>query len=98
MSRLARQIAEVIGTPHAFVSACILIVLWAAAGPYLHYSENWQLIINTGTTILSFLMLFLLQHAQNHDTKAIHVKLDELIVRLPQPRNEIAGIEKEVDL
>ncbi len=98
MREFARRMANAVGSPAAFVAACILVLVWAATGPYLHYSENWQLVINTSTTILSFLMLFLLQHAQNHDTKAIHLKLDELITRLPEPRNEIAGIEKEPKL
>ena len=67
------------GRPWTFVAAAVVIVLWAALGPSFHYSDTWQLIINTGTTIITFLMVFLIQNSQNRDAQAIHLKLDELL-------------------
>jgi low affinity Fe/Cu permease len=93
--KIARSVSETVGSPLAFAVAVAAVALWAISGPFLGFSEPWQLAINTGTTICTFLMVFLLQHTQNHDTKALHVKLDELIHALPQPRDEVAGIEKE---
>jgi len=69
------------------------VLLWAALGPYFRYSENWQLVINTGTTIVTFLMVFLIQNAQNRESKTIHLKLDELILALNRARNELIDIE-----
>jgi low affinity Fe/Cu permease len=94
-SRVARSTSEVVGSPIAFVIAVGIIVLWAALGPVLKFSETWQLVINTTTTISTFLMVFILQHTQNHDTRALHMKLDELIHALPGPRDEVAGIERK---
>ena len=67
------------GHASTFVLACVVVIVWAAAGPLFHFSDTWQLVINTGTTIVTFLMVFLLQHAQNRDSTAIQLKLDELI-------------------
>jgi len=86
--RLSRLVSEWLGTPLAFVGAIVLVLLWALSGPYFGWSDTHQLIINTGTTILTFWMVFLLQSSQNRDTKAIHTKLDELI-RVSDARNEI---------
>lgn len=93
----ARKASDTLGTPRAFGVAIMVVALWAISGPFFGFSETWQLVINTGTTISTFLMVFLLQHTQNHDTKALHQKMDELIVTLPQPRSELAGIERDED-
>jgi low affinity Fe/Cu permease len=90
------------GSRWAFLIACTTIVVWALCGPYVGYSENWQLVINTATTIVTFLMVFLIQSAQNRESKAIHLKLDELILSMRQARNELIDIEhlteEELDL
>jgi low affinity Fe/Cu permease len=75
----ARKMSAVLGSAWAFVCAILIIALWAMTGPTFHYSDTWQLIINTGTTIVTFLMVFLIQNTQNRDAKAVHLKLDELI-------------------
>lgn len=93
--RLATWAAHVTGTARAAAIAFAVVLAWAVSGPFFRWSEAWQLVINTGTTIVTFLMVFLLQHAQDRDTRAIQLKLDELIVRLPGPRDELAGIERK---
>ncbi len=75
----AHWTAEIAGSVWIFVAALFLIALWLASGPIFHYSDTWQLVINTGTTIITFLMVFLIQNTQNRDARAIHLKLDELI-------------------
>ena len=92
--RFATRISEMTGSPVAFALACILILVWAASGPVLAFSEVWQLTINTTTTIVTFLMVFLIQSSQNSDTRAMQTKLDELITHLEGPRDELAGIEE----
>jgi len=77
--RTASRVACGLGSPWSFATALGLVLVWATAGPFVGYSENWQLIINTGTTIATFLMMFVLQNSQNRDTKAINIKLDELL-------------------
>jgi low affinity Fe/Cu permease len=77
----AHRTAEWVGSPSAFVLGCALIVLWAVAGPAFGYSDTWQLGVNTATTIVTFLMVFLIQNTQNRDARAIHLKLDELLPR-----------------
>ena len=86
--------------PLAFILAVTVIIGWIATGPIFHYSDTWQLIINTGTTIVTFLMVFLIQNAQNRDGSAIQAKLDELIRAVTDARNEFIGIEHltETDL
>jgi low affinity Fe/Cu permease len=92
-SRLARWSAALVAHPISFIIAVLLILLWAATGPMLHYSENWQLVINTSTTILTFLMVFLLQNMQNRDSRAMQVKLDELLRALKGARTEMVDLE-----
>ena len=92
-SAAATSIAHTAGRPSTFVICCIIIVIWAASGPAFGYSDTWQLIINTGTTIVTFLMVFLIQNTQNRDGAAIQAKLDELI-RVTAAQNRYIGIEE----
>ena len=87
----------VLGSAWAFASAILIIVIWGLTGPAFHYSDTWQLIINTGTTIVTFLMVFLIQNTQNRDAKAVHLKLDEVIRALKGARNELVDLEKRSD-
>ncbi len=96
-SRFAATIAEVSGTAWAFFAAVLLIVLWGAVGPYFHFSDTWQLVVNTATTIITFLMVFLIQNTQNRDTRAINLKLDEIIRSTVSAHNEMIDIEKLSD-
>ena len=95
--RFATRTSEWVGTPTAFVMGLTLIVLWGLTGPVFHYSDSWQLVINTGTTIITFLMVFLIQNTQNRDAKAIHLKLDELIRGLQGARNHLVDLENMTD-
>jgi low affinity Fe/Cu permease len=88
------MVAACSGSHWAFVVAALTIVVWAATGPLFHFSDTWQLVINTGTTIVTFLMVFLIQATQNRDTKAIHLKLDELIRSQKSARNAFTGLEE----
>jgi low affinity Fe/Cu permease len=90
---IAAKVASWTGRPPAFVLALTVIIVWGVTGPVFHYSDTWQLIINTGTTIVTFLMVFLIQNAQNRDGSAIQAKLDELIRAIDGPRDEFVGIE-----
>ena len=93
----ARKSSAVLGNAWAFIIAVLIIVVWACTGPIFHYSDTWQLIINTGTTIITFLMVFLIQNTQNRDAKAVHLKLDELIRALAGARNHLVDLEKLSD-
>lgn len=93
-ARFAKLIARAVGQPGAFGVALGVVVLWAAAGPIFNYSDTWQLVINTGTTIVTFLMVFLIQNTQNRDAEAMHIKLDELIRALDQARNAVLNLEE----
>ncbi|MCI4588725.1 low affinity iron permease family protein [Sphingobium sp. BYY-5] len=89
----SHRIASWTGQPAAFILAVAVVLLWLLTGPLFHYSDTWQLIINTGTTIVTFLMVFLIQNAQNRDGSAIQAKLDELIRAVENARNDFIGIE-----
>jgi low affinity Fe/Cu permease len=91
--KFAHTISEAVGTAWSFLIALIIIIVWAASGPIFHYSDTWQLVINTGTTIVTFLMVFLIQNTQNRDAKAIHLKLDELIKSTAGARNSIIDLD-----
>ena len=93
----ARRSSTVLGSAWAFAIAILIIVIWGLTGPVFHYSNTWQLIINTGTTIVTFLMVFLIQNTQNRDAKAAHLKLDELIRALKGARNQLIDLEKLAD-
>ena len=93
----AQKTAHLTGRPATFMLATLVIVVWAVSGPLFGYSDTWQLVINTGTTIVTFLMVFLIQHTQNRDSLAIQVKLDELIIKLHGAGNELAGAEDLCD-
>ncbi len=89
----ARRSSLILGSAWAFAAAILIIVVWAVTGPMFHFSDTWQLIINTGTTIVTFLMVFLIQNTQNRDSKAMHLKLDEIIRALKKARNELVDLE-----
>src|SRR5881296_337422 len=93
----ARRSSRVLGSAWAFAGAILIIVIWGLNGPTFHYSNTWQLIINTGTTIITFMMVFLIQNTQNRDAKAVHLKLDELIRALKGARNQLIDLEKLAD-
>lgn len=95
--KYAARVAEAVGTSAAFLTALAVIVGWAATGPLFHFSDTWQLVINTSTTIVTFLMVFLIQNTQNRDAKAIHLKLDELIRALEGARNNMIDLENLSD-
>lgn len=93
-SGFASHTAWLSGHPLVFVASVFVVILWAVTGPTFHYSDTWQLVINTGTTIVTFLMVFLIQNTQNRDALAVQVKLDELIRALENANNSFVGIEK----
>ena len=93
-SHLAKSTARAAGHPTAFVVAVSIIVLWAATGKIFHFSDTWQLVINTGTTIVTFLMVFLIQNTQNRDSQAVQLKLDELIRANDKAHNALLDMEE----
>ncbi|MGH8101012.1 MAG: low affinity iron permease family protein [Chthoniobacterales bacterium] len=95
--QFAHRSAALLGTAWAFVVAALIILVWGVTGPTFHFSDTWQLIINTGTTIVTFLMVFLIQNTQNRDAKAVHLKLDELIRAMKGARNRLVDLEKLSD-
>ncbi len=95
--RLAQATAQAVGTPWTFLGAVLIVVIWAGSGPTFHYSDTWQLVINTGTTIVTFLMVFLIQNTQNRDAKVMQLKLDELIRATNTARNRLLDMEAMSD-
>jgi len=91
--RIAHKTSEFVGSPWAFMGACLIVVLWAVTGPFFGYSDTWQLVINTGTTIVTFLMVFLIQRAQNKDSRAIQLKLNELVAAMEGASNRLIDVE-----
>jgi low affinity Fe/Cu permease len=91
--KFAQLTSQAVGSSWAFITAVVIIVAWAVTGPMFHYSDTWQLVINTGTTIVTFLMVFLIQNTQNRDAKAIHLKLDELIKGVKGARTSLVNLE-----
>jgi low affinity Fe/Cu permease len=92
--RLAGAVTRAVGTPLAFVIATSTILAWAASGPIFGFSETWQLVVNTGTTIVTFLMVFLIQQSQNKDSVAVHLKLNELLASHHQASNRVVAVEE----
>jgi low affinity Fe/Cu permease len=95
-TKLASRTAHAAGTSWAFIACVAVVLLWAVSGPFFHFSETWQLVINTGTTIVTFLMVFLIQNTQNRDGLALQTKLDELILT-SNAENSFVGIERLTD-
>ena len=99
--RVSNRAAVWMGSAGAFIGSCLLVIIWAASGPWFHYSDTWQLVINTGTTVATFLMVFLIQNTQNRDAKAMHIKLDELLKGVRGARTGLVAAEelseKELD-
>jgi low affinity Fe/Cu permease len=94
---IATFIATAAGQPLTFIAAVLVIVVWAVTGPMFHYSDTWQLVVNTGTTIITFLMVFLIQNSQNRDGAAMQAKLDELLRAVEKAREKFIGIEHLTD-
>lgn len=96
-ARFSRSASEIAGKPATFVLAVILLLTWALTGPLFGFSDTWQLIINTGTTIITFLLVFLIQSSQNRDTTATQIKLNEIICALDKASNRLIDIEHDAD-
>lgn len=92
---LSTKAVKIAGSSYAFISACTLILVWLITGPFCGFSDTWQLVINTGTTIITFLMVFLLQRSQNKDSLALHTKLNELIRAVEAASNEVINLENK---
>ncbi len=95
--KFAQKTSQAVGSSWAFILAVLIIIVWAITGPMFHYSDTWQLVINTGTTIITFLMVFLIQNTQNRDAKAIHLKLDELLKGVKGARTGLVNLEQLSD-
>ena len=96
-NNFAKHCGGIVGSPLAFVFAVGIVATWLVTGPQFAYSDTWQLVINTGTSIVTFLMVFLIQHTQNRDTQTVHLKLDELIRGVQGARNTLIDLEKLSD-
>ncbi len=93
LERISSHVTKASGSSAAFVSAFFIIIVWLISGPFFNFSDTWQLVINTGTTIITFLMVFLIQRAQNKDSIAIHIKLNELLVAQESASNRLVSVE-----
>ena len=91
--KFSHRTSEAVGSPTAFIIALTLLAAWALSGPIFHFSDTWQLVINTATTIITFLIVFLIQNTQNRDAKALHLKLDELIRSIQGARNTMVNVQ-----
>ncbi|HUR80076.1 MAG TPA: low affinity iron permease family protein [Thermoanaerobaculia bacterium] len=92
-SKFATRVSQYAGSSWAFIIALLIVAVWAATGPIFHYSDTWQLVINTGTTVVTFLMVFLIQRAQNRDTLAVQLKLNELVAAIDAANNRLISVE-----
>jgi low affinity Fe/Cu permease len=92
-SRFATKVSEKAGSAWAFITALAIVIVWAATGPLFRFSDTWQLVINTGTTVVTFLMVFLIQRAQNRDTLAVQLKLNELVAAIDAANNRLISVE-----
>jgi low affinity Fe/Cu permease len=95
--KAARSASVVLGSAWSFTAAVTVVLLWAALGPVYHFSDTWQLVINTGTTIVTFLMVFLIQNTQNRDSKALHLKIDELLYAMKEARTGLVALDELSD-
>jgi low affinity Fe/Cu permease len=95
--KFASVTSNLVGSPWVFLLAISIVVIWALTGPYFHFSDTWQLVINTSTTVVTFLMVFLIQNTQNRDAKAIHIKLDELLRAIKGARTSLVDIQELSD-
>ena len=96
-TRAAKWASHTAGRPLTFIGAVLIILIWAILGPFFGFSDTWQLVINTSTTIVTFLMVFLIQHSENKNSKAIHLKLDELIAASKRASNQLIDLEESTD-
>jgi low affinity Fe/Cu permease len=94
---MANWSADRLGSPYTFFGGVFLVVVWAATGPIYHFSDSWQLVMNTVTNVLTFIMVFLIQNTQNRDTKAMQLKLDELLRAMGEARNQLVALEDAPD-
>ncbi len=95
--KIAVKVSHIVGSPLAFFAAVLIIIFWVLSGPVFGFSDTWQLVINTATTIVTFLIVFLIQNTQNRDSKALHLKLDELIRAIKGARNQLIDLEDMSD-
>src|SRR5215213_3618102 len=95
--KFSHKISRLVGSPWSFMLAVLVIIVWVITGPIFDFSDTWQLIINTGTTIVTFLMVFLIQNTQNRDAQAMHLKLDELIRAVKDARTSLVDLEDMTD-